>query len=117
MGTCRIKEYIGGVKLEELKKNVQMAISMELVRANKVNNPLFNSMHEGFAVILEELQEAQEELVKADSKLKAMWIKIRENNTTGALECAQQLKNRTTLAACEVIQAAAMVTKFIESFE
>ena len=45
--------------MNELRKEVEAAAMAELNRAN-AKFPLFNSTHEGYAVILEEAEEAQE---------------------------------------------------------
>lgn len=56
--------------MNELRKEVEAAAMAELNRAN-AKFPLFNSTHEGYAVILEEAEEAQEamENVKAGGKV------------------------------------------------
>jgi hypothetical protein len=48
--------------MDELLSCIELVIGMELERANKINKPKFNSNHEGWAVILEELQEAEQEM-------------------------------------------------------
>lgn len=47
--------------MNAVEKDVKALVSKELENANRLN-PLFHSQHEGFAVIVEELQEAAEEL-------------------------------------------------------
>lgn len=45
--------------MNELRAEVEAAAQAELNRANE-KFPLFNSRHEGYAVVLEELEEAKE---------------------------------------------------------
>ena len=49
--------------MNELRKEVEAAAMAELNRAN-AKFPLFNSTHEGYAVILEEAEEAKELLMR-----------------------------------------------------
>lgn len=86
----------------------------ELNLANK-DHPLFTSDHEGYAVILEEFLEAQEEIKRSDQAL----INIRDGVFTddpwAAKNGADDLKQYATYLACEAIQLAAMAQKFIDS--
>lgn len=54
--------------MNELRKEVEAAAMAELNRAN-AKFPLFNSTHEGYAVILEEAEEAQEAMENVKTSL------------------------------------------------
>lgn len=88
----------------------------ELERANK-NFPLFTSDHEGYAVIREELEEACAESNAAVRELEKAWNHIKANNEQGA--CTAIMCTRKTLlrGIAEMIQAAAMCEKCIQSQE
>jgi hypothetical protein len=86
--------------------------------------PLFNSTHEGYAVILEEFEEALEEIERLDSYVDELWHNVRYNffNKKGTCEEVAvnniRLINSTAIdLACEAIQIAAMANKFIESIK
>lgn len=90
--------------MNELRKEVEAAAMAELNRAN-AKFPLFNSTHEGYAVILEEAEEAQEamENVKESEELnmvaQAERLKIsttEENRAIKALQEAAYIKGYMT---------------------
>lgn len=98
----------------ELRKEVEAAAMAELNRAN-VKFPLFNSAHEGYAVILEEAEEAQEAMENVNSSLAVLWDRVKgkeiacflDDDTTPAAIYSQAID-----AACEMIQTAAMLLKY-----
>ena len=86
----------------------------ELNRAN-AKFPLFNSTHEGYAVILEEAEEAQEAMENVKTSLAVLWDRVK------GIEVACFLDEDTTPtaifhqaidAACEMVQTAAMLLKY-----
>jgi nitrate/nitrite-specific signal transduction histidine kinase len=77
---------------------------------------MFNSMHEAYAVILEEVQEATEELAVLESELSDFWRLVRRNHSPGVLCCSAQIELRAIATAAELIQVAAMARKSLESF-
>ena len=87
---------------------------MEKQDANRVF-PLFHSMHEGYAVLLEEVEEARESLNLAEGSLSMLWAHIRDNNAARALEFAGRVREHALDLAVEAVQVAAMAQKFIDS--
>lgn len=75
----------------------------------------FPSQYHGYGIILEELQEAQEELQRVYNSLEGAFTKIRNNEDPCGL--IKLLGENAKLLACEAIQTAAMAQKFIESSE
>jgi hypothetical protein len=102
--------------LEELKKSIEELVKAELVRASKAHGDKFNSTHEGYAVILEELQEAEQELEALKVHLNQVWKNIRTDNEGGSLERMQLMRKRAILLVCEAVQVVAMNTKFMKLF-
>lgn len=95
----------------------------ELEKANKVN-PLFHSDHEGYAVLKEEIDEANDEFThiigikeKMSGKLDELWKSIKEDNSQSAAHDVMVIKHCAGLAAAELIQVVAMCDKFITSQE
>jgi nitrate/nitrite-specific signal transduction histidine kinase len=101
--------------MKDLLRGVEILTAIELERANEEYGDKFNSMHEGYAVIMEEVQEAKEELDRAEQKLKLLWGAIRRDEYPA--EAIQMLHHYAKLVACEAIQVAAMGTKFMNSFK
>ena len=102
--STRIRPAVG--KLAEMEKQ----------DANR-KFPLFHSVHEGYAVLLEEVEEAQESLNFAEGSLSMIWAHVRDNNAGRALEFAGRVREHALDLAAEAVQAAAMAQKFIDSAE
>lgn len=101
--------------MEELLKDVGILVDKELIEANKTNGQTFIDKHQGYAVILEEVQEAEEELERVKQKLKFVWGATRRNEYPK--RAIEMLRYSAKLLACEAIQTAAMAQKFIDSFK
>lgn len=104
--------------MKHLKEEMHKVAENELSRAN-ANFPLFNSPHEGYAVILEEYEEAHEALEQVKSSLDVLWERVK------GIDIACFLKKKTLPmaiyedainAACEMVQVAAMLLKYEMSF-
>ena len=100
--------------MKELIKDVTKLVNEELERTMK-NYPLFNSKHEGYAVIKEEIDEASDELQNININLEIMWNVIKNNKNTNNF--IYRLKDHAGLLAAEAIQVAAMAQKYIDSFK
>lgn len=104
----------GGIKVDAVKKEVIELVHKELESANK-KFPLFQSAHEGYAVIKEEIEEAEEQLVYTKEKLNALWTNIKLDNIEYSLVHVYILGELAINMAVEAIQVAAMAQKFIDS--
>lgn len=94
-------------------KSVEEIINKELEFAiNKFGE--FASAHEGYAVILEEVQECQEEMKKVERGLQLIWDHIKYNKVQSGENriLLEQLKVDSFNLVKEAIQIAAMVKKF-----
>jgi len=101
--------------MEELKLEVEILSIEELERANKEFQPKFNSTHEAYAVLKEEVEEAEAELKNVKMMLEDCWFDIKRNTTPNRNIIA--IKNCAINLSAEAIQVAAMAQKFIDSFE
>lgn len=107
----------GQLKMKELKSKVSKLAEEEL-KNSMIKFPLFNSTHEGYAVLLEEIEEQQEESRLVECYSKILWGEVKRNaNKFDLAETLEVIKERATLAASEAIQVAAMAQKFIESIK
>jgi len=110
----------------DLIVEIRAAVGHEYDRAAKLNGPTFSSMHEAYAVILEEYEEAQEEAESFEDQLKDFWGDVKSNKSPicDMQKTNEYIKNelesmRTTAinAAAEWTQVAAMCHKAIKSSE
>ena len=93
-------------------KIIHNLIEEELAEANKIH-PLFQSPHEAYAVMLEELEEVKEELYACDELLDATWGRVRSD--FGVADLMQRLKGHAVFMVQEGIQLAAMAQKTLDS--
>ena len=97
-----------------IRPAIEKLAEMEKRDANRVF-PLFHSLHEGYAVLLEEVEEAREALNLAEGSLSMLWAHIRDNNAGRALEFAGRVREHALDLAVEAIQVAAVAEKFRDS--
>lgn len=103
--------------MKKLMESVKELVDRELKMANE-QFPLFASNHEGAAVILEEVEEADDEMIKMQEAYSALWNCVKENISFedkyffGDNEMpVDNLKKYAIRCACECIQVAAMCEK------
>lgn len=96
---------------------VQKTTEEELTAANKAWRQ-FASTHEGYAVILEEAQEAEMELQKVASQIAVIW-ELTKQNAHGEImkDAATKLEQAAQNMAAEAIQTAAMARKLLDYLE
>lgn len=95
-----------------IARQVRELVDVELAAANE-RFPQFHSAHEGYAVILEELQELQLETEYAAKNLDQAWENIKENRAKRTITDIDWTMKSAMKAACEAIQVAAMCQKFL----
>lgn len=86
-------------------------VDLELEAANR-ENPPFHSAHEGYAVILEEVEEVQDELAKLNIDVSALWEFVRRNLIPAMRDEVYDLEHHAVRLAAEALQVAAMARKF-----
>ena len=98
----------------ELVEKVEKLANDELERANK-EHPLFHSLHEGYAVLQEEIDEVIEINKEAMENKEVMWAEIKNDLKDEAVRWAIKTQICLTEATAEMIQCTAMCQKIIES--
>lgn len=98
--------------MKQLLAEVQELKEKEYGRAAAKFGLKNNSDHESYAVLLEEFQEAQEDMDIVQRKLNNFWALVKRNdNPDLKLSMAKGLEQYAELLACEAIQVAAMAKK------
>lgn len=100
--------------MNAVKKDVEELVVKELNSANE-QFPLFASLHEGYAVMLEEIEEAEFDLEQIKDEIYYIWQRIKKNENKGVTSLANCIKEYAVDLACEAIQVAAMAEKVIVS--
>lgn len=86
-------------------------VDLELEAANR-ENPPFHSAHEGYAVILEEVEEVRDELDNLNVDVLFLWGSVKANNVIAMDDNACAIENHAVRLAAEALQVAAMARKF-----
>lgn len=98
---------------EEATKSIEQAVCHELRNIVKKYGPTYHSEHEGFAVLMEECQEAAECDKDMQESLENLWRSIRENDFSN-FELSQVYHTALAMAE-EAVQVAAVCERFMET--
>jgi hypothetical protein len=112
--TVYIEYYETGEKEmehESLLGSVESLMEKELEHAKSKFSSM-NSSHEGYAVILEEFEELQEEISNFQEKLQSLWKAVRTNSNNDQYESIKQMENLSGSIVKEGIQMGAMCKRF-----
>lgn len=96
--------------MNAVNKDVEKLVKKELAAADEKFSQ-FHSPHEGYAVILEEVEELEIEMEMMEHYKGALWESVKLNYS--AESAVKKLRERAIDAACEAIQVAAMCEKFM----
>ena len=94
-----------------VERDVSKLVEKELTVAN-IKFPPFHSAHEGYAVILEEVDELLESVHYTTDRLNCLWMAVKSNDMPATDREIDWLEKTAINAACEAIQVAAMCRKF-----
>ncbi len=97
---------------EEIKDEISRLIKLELKRTYAIGRGGFNSTHQGYAVLKEEIEETAEEADKLIEQLEKLWDYTRRDMNGRCLNMADEIYKTALAAAYEAIQAAAMAKKY-----
>lgn len=100
--------------MKQLRKKVNKLVEDEYALASKDHGARFHSQHEAYAVIMEEVEEAHEEMHKIGMSLGEFWKKCR-SDSDGNQELIE-LETHAKNTICELIQVAAMAHKALQGY-
>lgn len=101
----------------ELTKEVARLVAEEYGRAAAAHGAAAHSPHEGYALIKEEVEEAQVEMETLSQRLDHLWDSIKGNEDQYGPHYLVYIKKAAVLGACELIQVAAMAEKALLGYE
>lgn len=95
------------------------AISAETESAKKNWGSTYHSKHEAWAVLREEVEEAEFETEYVKTLLQKAWDYIRHDEFTaeGHKQVVQSIKDHALSLALEAVQVAAVAQKYIDTLE
>lgn len=94
------------------EKQLTGAVESELDHIREVYGRQYNSLHEGYAVLLEEVEEAENELERVKEELSDLWLCIKQNDNKGAAEALRRINTHAYFMLQEVTQVNAVTQKF-----
>lgn len=101
---------------EKTEESINQAVAYELQNIVKKYGASYNSEHEGYAVLLEEVEEAKECLQIAEEKLKDLWKSVSKKNVY-ADDTLWKIKVAAINMAQEAVQVAAVCERFEETIK
>lgn len=107
-----------GIKMnsKEVTSLITKAIAAELESANE-KFAQFSSIHEGYAVLLEEVEEARADMESIEVYLKTLWSAVKRDYNKSCYKSAYDVKCAGVRAIHELIQVCAMCDKFCDMEE
>lgn len=93
------------------------ALADEEYAASMEVHPFFASAHEGYSVLLEEVEEAEKEMRDVRVNLDVLWRCVRHDNPEAVKKVAARVVGKALNLAAEAIQVMAMGTKIIDSLD
>ena len=103
--------------MSRLKKAVDQLVHDEYALASEQYGPKHNTPHEAYAVMKEELEEAQHEVDTVDDKLNIeYWRGVMYDSDLTCTHNAKEIRDHAIKAACEMIQVAAMAEKTLKGY-
>ena len=100
---------------EEATKCIDQAVLHEFRNIVKKYGPTYNSEHEGFAVLKEEVEEAEECVQQINNTMKEIWSLIRKNEISHIPFLLEFLRDTAVGLSKEAIQITAVSERFIET--
>lgn len=96
---------------EMTKKYVEAAIGSETQQAVEKWGNTYNSLHEGYAVLKEEVDEMRDEHINVKNGMYSMWNKVRSNSVKK--EDVEKIREHAEKLALEAVQVAAVCNKIL----
>lgn len=101
---------------ENAKVAVKAAIDSEFSEACIKHGENYHSMHEGFAVLKEEVDEARDEQFHIVNSIFKTWESIRRDNVENALKEIAEIEKHAEALALAAVQIATVCKKIKASF-
>ena len=88
------------------------AVDAELENIKKLHGNKYNSTHEGYAVLLEEVEEAADELERIKEEMSDLWQNVKQNDNAGIADALRRISTHAYFMLQETTQIVAVANKF-----
>ena len=102
---------------EKASESIEQAVAYELQNIVKNYGATYASEHEGYAVLKEEIEEAEECLDCINKNLAYIWALIKNNHIQKGREALEETKQYAIALAEEATQVAAVCERFLETIK
>ena len=99
------------MEAQTIKPLIQEAIEAELENARKEWGPKYNSTHEAYAVLKEEVEEAADDLTIIKEDLGFLWTAVKGNSEKPYSASLKHIQQTALSLAIEAVQIAAVAKK------
>jgi hypothetical protein len=96
---------------DRTEKLTEHLIQAEYKNACEKFGEKYNSLHEGYAVLLEEMEEVNSEIADLDTWLKTFWRSVRGGDYYKPIECVEEIKICVENSMKELAQVGAVLMK------
>ena len=96
---------------EETIELIRKAIEIETENATKSYGEKYNSIHEGYAVLKEELEETIEPVFSANEHFENSWKYIRSDDEKSFITAAEVIQDYLEKVIAEACQCCAVINK------
>lgn len=98
---------------ERTELKINEVVVLELIRAVKTYGQNYHSNHEAYAVLLEEIEEAEEELNYIQNHMTMIWDAVKTDNDNEVKSNARIIALDAVELAKEAVQIAAVCRKIL----
>lgn len=102
---------------DKASESIDKAVVYELQNIVKNHGAVYASEHEGYAVLLEEVQEAFEAYRTMEARTNSIWYAIRNNVLKEQNYHIAEVKEYAIELAKEAVQCAAVCERFLETIK
>ena len=95
----------------------QELINSEYLNAVVNHGEKYNSLHEGYAVLLEEVEEVKSEITQLLNSFDVFWLWVKRNNKGHKYLCVEDMYKETENAIKELAQVGAVLMKIKNTLE
>ncbi len=88
------------------------AVDAELENIKKLHGNKYNSTHEGYAVLLEEVEEAESELERIKEEMSDLWQNVKQNDNAAVTDALRRISTYAYFMLQETTQIVAVANKF-----
>lgn len=101
---------------EQTEKLTQELINAEYKNACEKFGEKYHSLHEGYAILLEEVEEVKERITQIDEWLESYWVCVKLNVKDLSKQKLEKIHTNTILAISELAQVGAVLQKIKNTF-